>query len=108
MLEDVALTALQGMLTAVPDPRSCQGRRSPLSFLLTCLVAALLGNCNGLDAVGQWCREHREVLEQVFGPQRHLTPTGALYRWLLPQRWRRGGGGGGGHMGAGDPARAGR
>jgi len=85
LLEDVALTSLQGMFTAVPDPRSCQGRRYPLSFLLTCLVAALLGNCNGLDAVGQWCREHREVLEAVFGPRRHLTPTGALYRWLLPQ-----------------------
>jgi predicted transposase YbfD/YdcC len=81
----VALTSLQGMFTAVPDLRSRHGRRYTLSFLLTCLVAALLCNCNGLDAVGQWCREHREVLEDVFGPLRHLTPTGALYRWLLPQ-----------------------
>jgi len=72
LLEDVALTSLQGMFTAVPDPRSCQGRRYPLSFLLTCLVAAFVGNCTGLDAVGQWCREHREVLEAVFGPRRHL------------------------------------
>ncbi len=83
--EAVALTSLQGMFTAVPDPRSRHGQRYTLSFLLTCLVAALLCNCNGLDAVGQWCREHQEVLEDVFGPLRHLTPTGALYRWLLPQ-----------------------
>ncbi len=85
LLEEVALTSLQGMFTAVPDPRSRHGQRYSLSFLLTCLVAALVCNCNGLDAVGQWCREHREVLERVFGPRRHLTPTGALYRWLLPQ-----------------------
>lgn len=84
LLEDVALTSLQGMFTAVPDPRSRHGRRYALSFLLTCLVAALVCDCNGLDAVGQWCREHRAVLEAIFGPRRHLTPTGALYRWLLP------------------------
>jgi len=85
LLEDVALTSLQGMFTAVPDPRSRHGRRYALSFLLTCLVAALVCDCNGLDALGQWCREHRAVLEAVFGPRRHLTPTGGLYRWLLPQ-----------------------
>jgi len=85
LLEDVALTSLQGMFTAVPEPRSRHGRRYSLSFLLTCLVAALVCDCNGLDAVGQWCRDHRAVLEGVFGPRRHLTPTGALYRWLLPR-----------------------
>lgn len=85
LLEDVALTSLQGMFTAVPDPRSRHGRRYALSFLLTCLVAGLVCNCNSLDAVGQWCRDHRAVLEAVFGPRRHLTPTGSLYRKLLPR-----------------------
>jgi predicted transposase YbfD/YdcC len=85
LLEDVALTSLQGMWTAVPDPRSRHGRRYALSFLLTCLVAALVCDCNSLDAVGQWCREHRALLEEVFGPRRHLTPTGSLYRKLLPR-----------------------
>jgi len=85
VLDDVALTSLQGLFTAVPDPRSRHGRRYALSFLLTCLVAALMCNCNGLDAVGQWCREHRALLEEVFGRRRHLTPTGSLYRKLLPR-----------------------
>src|SRR5579884_2259583 len=54
-------------------------------ILLTCLAAALLCNCNSLEAVGQWCREQRPLLRRVFGPRRHLTPTGSLYRWLLPR-----------------------
>lgn len=85
LLEDLALTSLQGLFTTVPDPRSCHGRRYPLSFLLTCLVAALVCHCNSLDAVGQWCREHRRLLAEVCGPRRHLTPTGSLYRKLLPR-----------------------
>jgi predicted transposase YbfD/YdcC len=83
LLSDVALTSLQGLFTAVPDPRSRHGRRYALSFLLTCLVAALLCNCNSPEAAAQWCREQRVLLVRVFGPRRHLTPTGALYRWLL-------------------------
>src|SRR5713101_572460 len=85
LLSDMAMTSLQGVFTAVPDPRSRHGRRYALSFLLTCLVAALLCNCNSLEATGQWCREHQDLLARVFGPRRHLTPTGALYRWLLPR-----------------------
>lgn len=85
LLEDMAMSSLQGLFTAVPDPRSRHGRRYPLSFLLTCLVAALVCHCNSLDAVGQWCREHRTLLEEVFGPRRRLTPTGSLYRKLLPR-----------------------
>src|SRR5947209_17443808 len=85
LLSDVALTSLQGLFTAVPDPRSRHGQRYALSFLLTCLVAALVCNCNSLDAVGQWCREHRVLLAEVCGPRRHLTPTGSLYRKLLPR-----------------------
>ncbi len=84
LLSDVALTSLQGLFTAVPDPRSRHGQRYPLAFLLTCLVAALLCTCNSLAATGQWCRLRQEVLARVFGQRRHLTPTGALYRWLLP------------------------
>jgi predicted transposase YbfD/YdcC len=80
-----ALHSLADVLASVPDPRSRQGRRYTLPFLLTCLVAAMLCNCNSLEAVGEWCREQRALLRQVFGPRRHLTPTGALFRWLLPQ-----------------------
>jgi predicted transposase YbfD/YdcC len=79
------LRSLADVLATVPDPRSRHGRRYDLPFLLTCLVAAMLCNCNSLEAVGEWCQEQRPLLQRVFGPRRHLTPTGSLYRWLLPQ-----------------------
>ncbi len=85
LLCDASLHTLYGAFTAVPDPRSCHGRRYELPFLLLCLTTALLCNCNSLDAVGQWCRDHPDLLARFFGPRRHLTPTGSLFRRLLPR-----------------------
>jgi hypothetical protein len=69
----------------VPDPRGKHGLRYELSFLLTCLLAARLGNCNSTEAVAQWCREHKEILRQVLGARAFLTASGALDRKLLPR-----------------------
>jgi hypothetical protein len=44
-----------------------------------------LCNCDGTEAVAQWCRDHRTLLRDVFGPRLFLAPSGSLYRWLLPQ-----------------------
>jgi hypothetical protein len=85
LLADPAMASLQGVFAAVPDPRARRGRRYDLPFLLTCLVAALLSDCNSLDAVGQWCAEHRAVLARRYPHARFLTPSGALFRWLLPR-----------------------
>ncbi|HLH61356.1 MAG TPA: ISAs1 family transposase [Ktedonobacteraceae bacterium] len=85
LVEKAALLSVYAILDAVPDPRKRQGLRYELAFLLTCLLAALLCNCNSTEAVGQWCREHVEVLRQVFGARLFLTPTGSLYRKLLPR-----------------------
>ena len=85
VLKETALLSLHAALAAVPDPRSGQGRRYDLPFLLTCFVAALLCNCNHSEAVGQWCQAHHLLLQRLFGPRRFVTPTGALYRWLFPQ-----------------------
>lgn len=85
LLTDPAMATLQGVFGAVPDPRKRRGLRYDLPFLLTCLVAALLSNCNTVAAVGQWCREHRPLLARRYPHARFLTPTGALYRWLLPR-----------------------
>jgi predicted transposase YbfD/YdcC len=79
------MTSLHMVLAQVPDPRARSGRRYELPFLLTCLVAALLCNCNSTRAVGQWCREHRALLRHAFGARRHLTPSDSLYRRLLPR-----------------------
>lgn len=76
---------LPAVFATIPDPRARRGRRYDLPFLLTCLVAALLCGCDSLDAVGEWCLHHRRLLRRYFGPRRHLTPTGSLYRRLLPR-----------------------
>ena len=83
--EQAAVGPLWAALARVPDPRWRRGRRYPLAFLLGALVLALLCNCDTLEAVGQWCREHREVLAAHFPGQRFHTPTGSLYRRLLPR-----------------------
>jgi predicted transposase YbfD/YdcC len=85
LLADEALRHLPAVFAAVPDPRGRQGRRYALPFLLTCLVAALLCDCNSTAAIGQWCHERRALLARHFPHQRAHTPTGALYRWLLPR-----------------------
>ena len=35
--------------------------------------------------MSQWCREHIDLLQDLFGPRLFFTPSGSLYRWLLPQ-----------------------
>lgn len=77
--------ALLEAFAGVPDPRRRQGRRYPLPFLLGVLVLALLCNCDTLEAVGQWCAAHRALLAAHFPDQRFHTPTGSLYRRLLPR-----------------------
>jgi hypothetical protein len=84
-LSEAALQSLADLFEAVPDPRGAHGLRYDLPFLLTCLAAALLCNCDGTEAVAQWCRDHRLLLRDVFGPRLFLAPSGSLYRWLLPQ-----------------------
>ena len=79
------LSELPAVFATVPDPRQARGKRYALWFLLVCLTAALLSNCDSLDAVGQWCALHQEVLARYCGPRRYLTPTGSLFRWLLPR-----------------------
>lgn len=85
LLSQAPLSTLAQMLEAVPDPRGRHGLRYDLPFLLCCLIAAVLCNCNGSEAVAQWCREHQHLLRQIFGPRLFLIPSGSLYRWLLPQ-----------------------
>src|SRR5213592_2828782 len=84
-LADAPLLSLYEAFAAVPDPRSRHGQRYDLPYLLTCLVAALLCNCNSLEAVGQWCGDHQLLLRRLFGPRDFYTPTGSLYRRLLPR-----------------------
>lgn len=85
LLNTAGLLSLHDALAAVPDPRSRQGRRYALPFLLTCFVAALLCNCNHSEAVDHWCQAQHLLLQRLFGPRSFVTPTGSLFRWLFPQ-----------------------
>jgi predicted transposase YbfD/YdcC len=85
LVQQAPLHTLASLLEAMPDPRGRHGLRYDLPFLLCVLTAALLCNCNSSEAVAQWCREHQPLLVEVFGPRQFLTPSGSLYRWLLPQ-----------------------
>jgi predicted transposase YbfD/YdcC len=85
LLTQAHLHTLSELMEAIPDPRGKHGLRYDLPFLLTCLIAALLCNCNSTEAVSQWCHEHEPLLREIFGPRLFLTPSGSLYRWLLPQ-----------------------
>jgi predicted transposase YbfD/YdcC len=85
LLKEAALKSVDEIWEAIPDPRGRHGLRYELAFLLTCVVAALLCNCNSTEAVAQWCREHQGLLRQVFGARLKLSPSGSLYRWLLPR-----------------------
>src|SRR5947209_19783238 len=84
LLADAPLLSLYEAFAAVPDPRSRHGQRYDLPYLLTCLVAAFLCNCNSLEAVGQWCHDEHLLLRRLFGLRNFYTPTGSLYRCLLP------------------------
>jgi hypothetical protein len=59
LLSQDSLPSLYEVFAILPDPRGKQGQRYELAFLLTCLVAALLCNCNSTLAVGQWCQDHQ-------------------------------------------------
>src|SRR5213596_3197053 len=80
---EAALATLPAVFAAVPDPRSRHGQRYDLPYLLTCLVAALVCNCNSKDSVGQWCRDHHLLLRRLFGPRDFDTLTGSLSRRRL-------------------------
>src|SRR5437016_5169702 len=84
LLKPVPLVSLYEAFAVVPDPRSRHGLRYDLPYLLICMVAALLCNCNSSEAVGQWCHDHEALLRAYFGPRDFYTPTGSLYRHLLP------------------------
>ena len=85
LLEQANMCSLYELFATIPDPRRKEGQRYELPYLLSCLVAALLCNCNSTLAVGQWCREHRVLLARLFGPRRFLCPSDSLYRYLLPR-----------------------
>lgn len=73
---------LREYLAQVPDPRGCKGRRHVLTATLTAVVCAILQNCRGFDAIGQWLREQPLDFCWTLGFQRR-PPTASGLRKLL-------------------------
>jgi len=74
LLKPAPLVSLYQAFALVPDPRSRHGLRYDLPYLLTCLAAALLCNCNSTEAVEQWCQDHRLRLARLSWAARLLYP----------------------------------
>ncbi len=68
LLTQAHLSTLSELMEAIPDPRGKHGLRYDLPFLLTCLIAALLCNCNSTEAVSQWCASAREFVARDLWP----------------------------------------
>jgi predicted transposase YbfD/YdcC len=85
LLQEKPILSLYEAFATIPDPRSKHGQRYELPYLLICLVAALLCNCNSTLAVGQWCRDQKSLLVQLFGVRNWMCPDDSLYRKLLPR-----------------------
>lgn len=90
---------LRDYLAQVPDPRGLQGRRHVFTATLTAVVCALLQNCRGYEAIGQWLREvpldfcwtlgfHRRPptasgLRKLLGRIDVVAFEQALTRWII-------------------------
>lgn len=73
---------LRDYLAQVPDPRGLQGRRHVLTATLTAVVCALLQNCRGFEAIGQWLHEVPLDFCWTLGFHRR-PPTASGLRKLL-------------------------
>jgi hypothetical protein len=69
-----ALTLLEE-LAQVPDPRSRQGLRHPLSAILALTVLAMLSGCKSYTAIAQFGRDKGAPLAFALGFRRGKTPT---------------------------------
>jgi hypothetical protein len=53
--------------SAIPDPRSSQGRRHPLAAILALATAAMLSGARSLYAISQWGRIQPPEIVEVLG-----------------------------------------
>ena len=73
---------LRAYLAQVPDPRGRKGRRHVFVATLTATVCAILQNCRGYAAIGQWLSEQPLDFVHALGFWR-TPPTASGVRKLL-------------------------
>lgn len=69
-----SLSLLQ-TLAQVPDPRGRQGRRHPLSAILSLTVLSMLTGCKSWEALVPFGRDHGAALAHALGFRRGKTPA---------------------------------
>src|SRR5438067_11265781 len=86
LLTEAAVQSLAQVFEAVPDPRGAHGLRYDLPFSTSLFgrrtVVQLRWDRGGRPMVSRSCGEARAA---SLVPAYFLTPSGSLYRWLLPQ-----------------------
>jgi hypothetical protein len=70
-------------LAQVPDPRARQGRRHPLTAILSFAVLAMLSGANSYQAIAQFGRDKGFALAHALGFTRGKTPTKSTFSVLF-------------------------
>lgn len=76
-------TTLAALLSEIPDPRRKKGIRHQWGLILTLIGAGMLCQQQHMRAIGQWVREHRELLVEFLAPQGGRLPSEATLRRAL-------------------------
>lgn len=74
---------LREYLAQVPDPRGRKGRRHVFAATLTAVVCAILQNCRGYVAIGQWQSEQPLDFLHALGFWRTPPSASGMRKWLL-------------------------
>lgn len=80
---NIAPLSLLEALSSVPDPRSRQGRRHPLSAVLALVSVATMCGCRSIYAALQWGRDHGKDMADELGLAKHGIPTDGMMSTLL-------------------------
>jgi hypothetical protein len=75
--------SLLEVLAQVPDPRARQGRRHPLTAILSLAVLAMLSGANSYQAIAQFGRDKGFALAHALGFTRGKTPTKSTFSVLF-------------------------
>src|SRR4051794_19294436 len=75
--------SLLSFLAEVPDPRSRQGRRHPLTAILALVCCALMSGAKSYAAIGQWGQDQDIALMHRLGFTRTPPKAGGIRKVLI-------------------------
>src|SRR3954451_6775374 len=75
--------SLLSFLAEVPDPRSRQGRRHPLTAILALVCCAIMSGAKSYAAIGQWGEDQDIALMHRLGFTRTPPKSGGIRKVLI-------------------------